>query len=75
MATLDPKERNKEIKDVSKGENPTEAPIEGSLDVLPDHYEERSPILIDSTEKINIGTETKPKFIHLASSLSSEERT
>lgn len=75
VATLDPKERKKEIKDVSKGENPIEAPIEESLYVLPDYYEERSPILIEPTEKINIASETEPKIIHLALFLSSEERT
>lgn len=72
MATLDQKE--KEIKDVSKGENPIEALKEGSLDALPEHYEDRSPILIEPIEKIKIGSETEPKIIHLAASLSDEER-
>lgn len=50
------------------------APKEERLDTLPKHYEERSPILIEPIEKVNIFLELEPRVIHLAKSLSSDER-
>ena len=36
--------------DACKGENPTMAPIDGVIDTLPKHIEERSSILIEPTK-------------------------
>ena len=72
VPVLEPKKVK--ISDASKGENPIVAPKEERLDTLPEHEEERSPILIEPTEKVNIGIELDLKFIHLAASLTPLER-
>lgn len=60
--------------DTSQGENPIAALTDGVIDALPEHSEERSSILIEPTEPVNLSMEQEPKFIYLAQSLSSEER-
>ncbi|MFA1657821.1 hypothetical protein ACDX31_27220, partial [Klebsiella quasipneumoniae] len=62
------------IKDVSKGENLSEAPEDEIFDALPSHFQERSSVLIEPTQAINLGTEEHPHMIHLAQSLSPEEK-
>jgi len=63
-------------KDVSEGENPTVAPDDGMLDTLPsDMYQERSQIVVEPIEPVNIGTEEQPKIIHFAKSLTPPEKT
>lgn len=73
VANLDKKmESNRS--DISQGENPTMAPVDGVIDTLPKHFEERSSILIEPTKPVNIGREEESKVIYLAQSLSLEER-
>lgn len=47
--------------------------MEEIFDTLPEHYEERSSILIYPIEKVNIGIESKSKIINLVVSLTPEE--
>lgn len=55
VANLDKKmETNRS--DISQGENPIVAPIDGVIDVLPKHSDERSSILIEPTEPVNLDT-------------------
>ena len=61
-------------KDVSTGENLSEAPEDEIFDALPSHFQERSSVLIEPTQAINLGTEEHPDMIHLAQSLSPEEK-
>lgn len=61
------------IKDVPKGENLSEAPEGEILDMLPSHFQERSSILIEPTQLVNIGSQEALDIIHLAQSLSVEE--
>ena len=73
VALLDSKKVK--IKDVSKGENLFEAPEDGRLDTLPlALYHEKSSMLVEKTIPANLGTEEQPKIIHLAESLTPEER-
>lgn len=72
MAVLDHKKVK--IKDVSDGENLFEAPEDERLYTLPEHYQERSPILIELTQSINIDTEAATQIIHLAESPTEQER-
>ena len=62
------------INDISKGENLSEVPEDEILDMLPSHFQERSSVLIELTQPINLGTEEEPQIIHLAESLSAAER-
>lgn len=65
--------KKEKIKDVPKGENLSEA-LEGEiLDILPSHFKERSSILIEPTQLVNIGSQEIPHIIHVAQSLSTEE--
>ncbi|GLJ48086.1 hypothetical protein SUGI_1015280 [Cryptomeria japonica] len=73
MAALDHKKVK--IKEASEGENLFKAPKDGRLDTLLEHFHERSPILIEPTQSINIGTTEAVKNIHLAESLTEEERS
>lgn len=73
MAAMDHKRVKK--KDASEGENLFKATKDGRLDTLPEHYHERSPILIEPTQSINIGTTEAAKNIHLVESLTEEERS
>lgn len=72
MVVLEPKKVKK--KDVSKGENLSEAPMDEIFDALPSHFQERSLVLIEPTLPINLGTEERPHMIHLAQSLSPKEK-
>ena len=60
------------IKDISEGENLSEAPKDGRLDTPP--FKEISALLIEMTKEINLGTPNNPKVIHFAASLSPEEK-
>ena len=62
------------IKDVSEGENLSEAPKDEILDTLPIYFQERSSVLVEPTQPVNLGTEAAPQIIHLAQSLSAEEK-
>ena len=55
----------KKIK-TSKGENLSKAPKDEIFDALPSHFQERSSILIETTQPINLGTKEHPHMIHLA---------
>lgn len=72
MVVLDHKKVK--TKDVYDGENLFEAPKDEILDTLPKHYQERSLILIEPTQSINIGTEAIARTIHLVESLIEQER-
>ena len=52
--------------DASQGKNPTVALTDGVIDTLPKHSEERSSILIEPTELVNINIEQEPRVIYLA---------
>ncbi|GLJ20675.1 hypothetical protein SUGI_0376620 [Cryptomeria japonica] len=71
MVALDHKKVK--LKDASTRENLFKAPKDGRLDTLLGHYQERSPILIEPTQSINIGTTEIAKNIHLTESLTEEE--
>ncbi|GLJ21626.1 hypothetical protein SUGI_0402520 [Cryptomeria japonica] len=73
VALSDPKKVKR--KDVSEGENLSEAPEDGRLDILPSSYEEKSSMLVEETIKTNIGTEEVPHNIFLAKSLTESERS
>lgn len=73
VALSDPKKVKR--KDVSEGENLSEAPKDGRLDILPASYEENSSMLVEETIKTNIGTEEVPHNIFLAQSLTTSERS
>lgn len=60
-------------KDVSNSENLPEAPADEVLGSLPSYFQDRSLILIEPTQPINLGTKESPKVIHVAQSLSAEE--
>ena len=47
-------------------------PKDGRLDIPP--LKERSALLLEMTEEINLGTPNNPKVIHFAASLSPEEK-
>lgn len=61
-------------KNVSNNENLFEALTDERLDTLPEHYQERSPILIEPTQSINIDTIETTKTLHLAASLTDQEK-
>ena len=61
-------------KDVSKGENLSEAPKDEVLDSLPSYFQDRSSVLIEPTQAVNLGTNEAPQMVHLAQSLSSQEK-
>lgn len=54
VAVSDPK--IVKIKDMSEGENLSKEPEDGKIDILHDHFQERSSMLIDPTQLINLGT-------------------
>ena len=73
MAVSDPqKSKNK---GVSNRENLPEAPADEVLGSLPNYFQDRSLVLIEPTQPINLGTEECPKIIHVAQSLSNKENT
>lgn len=61
------------IKDVSKGENLFEEPKDGGLDSLPID-QEISPLLVEATEAVDLGTKDNPRIIQFAISLTTEEK-
>lgn len=67
LATFD--QEKVKTKDASNGENLLEALEDGGFDTLPEHYQQRSSILIEPTLAINIGTIEQPKILHPATSL------
>ena len=54
VAVSEPKKVKR--KDVSDGENLSEAPEDEILDALLSHFQERSSVLIEPTQPINLGT-------------------
>ncbi|GLJ55837.1 hypothetical protein SUGI_1198920 [Cryptomeria japonica] len=73
VALSDPKKVKR--KDISEGENLSEAPEDGRLNILPTSYEEKSSMLVEETIKTNIGTEEVPHNIFLAQSLTESEKS
>lgn len=71
MVTLDHKKVKR--KGVSNGENLLEAPKDERLDNLPEHYKEKSVILIEPSIPVNVGIEQTPRLVHLPTSLSERE--
>lgn len=62
-------------KDVFEGENLSEAPKDGRLNIFPmASYEEKSSMFVEETIKTNIGTEEITHNIFLAQSLTEKER-
>lgn len=59
-------------KGIFEGENLSEAPEDGRLDIPPP--KEKSDLLIEMTEEVNLGVPDNPKIIHFAASLSPEEK-
>lgn len=72
VAVSDPK-REKE-KDISDGENLLEVPKDGILDILLDHFQERSSVPIEPTQPINLATIEAPQVVHIAQSLTKDEK-
>ena len=68
------KSKKVKTKDISKGENLFGAPANEIFDALPSNFQERSLVLIEPTQLINLGIEEHPHMIHLAQSLSPEEK-
>ncbi|GLJ30928.1 hypothetical protein SUGI_0616090 [Cryptomeria japonica] len=61
------------IKDVPTGENLSEAPKGGRVDI-PLSIQDKSTLLVEMTKEINLGTPDNPKVIHFAASLSKQEK-
>ena len=62
------------IKDVFEGENLSKMPEHEVLDHLPSYFQDRSSVLIEPTQAVNLGTDEAPQMVHLAQSLSSQEK-
>lgn len=62
------------INNVSNSENLSEALKDGRFDTLPKHYHDRSSILVEPTQSINLGTTEKAKILHLATSMTEQEK-
>ena len=62
MAMSEPKKLKR--KDISDGQNLSEAPEDEILDALLSHFQERSLVLIEPTQPVNLGTEEEPQIIH-----------
>lgn len=61
------------IKEVSNGENLLKVPKDEKFDILLENFQERSIVLIESTQPINIGTVKAPQMVHIAQYLLEEE--
>lgn len=61
------------IKDVPTGENLSKVPKGGRLDI-PLSSQDKSTLLVEMTEEINLGTPDNPKVIHFAASLLKQEK-
>ena len=59
-------------KDVFEGENLSEAPKDGRLEITP--LKEWLALLVEMTKEINLGIPNNPKIIHFVTSLSKEEK-
>ena len=66
--------KNVKGKDVFKGENLFEEPEDEVLYPLPSYFQDRSSVLIEPTQVVNLGTDEAPQMVHLAQSLSSQEK-
>ena len=64
MAVSEPKKAKR--KDVSKGENLFEVPKYEVLDCLPSYFQDRSLVLIEPTQAVNLGMDEAPQMVHLA---------
>jgi hypothetical protein len=62
------------IKDASKGEKISEAPEDGICDALPGHFQERSYVLIELMQPVNLGTDKNLHIIHITRSLLAKEK-
>lgn len=62
-------------KSIWNGENLSEAPEDGRFDTLPEHFQERSKFLIEPTQSINIGDTEQVRTLHLAESLTEQEKS
>ena len=69
MAVSKPKKVKR--RDVSKSKNLYKAPKDEVLDHLPSYFQDRSSMLIEPTQVVNLGTNEAPQMVHLAQSLSS----
>lgn len=63
------------IKNMSNGENLSEAPKDGIFETFLEYYHERSSVLLEPTQFINIGTTKKEKTLHLATSMTEQENS
>ena len=71
MAMWEPKKVKR--KDVSKGEKLFEVP-KHVLDRLPSYFQDWSSVLIKPTQVVNLGMDETPQIVHLAQSLSPQEK-
>lgn len=62
------------IKLLSDSENLSKAPKYGRFDSLPKHYHERSSVLVEPTYSINLCMIEKEKTLHLATSMTEQEK-
>ena len=68
-------EQNKvKRKDVSEGENLFEALENEVLSCLPSYFQDRSLVIIEPTQVVNLGMDEALQMVHLAQSLSSQEK-
>lgn len=61
-------------KDVSQGENLSQAPKDGGFNLPIIEYQEKSTILVEDSKPINVGTTKAPKVTYHATSLDPKER-
>lgn len=47
---------------------------DGRFDILPEHYHETSSVLVEPKQFINLGTTEKEKILHLAKSMTVQEK-
>lgn len=72
MATLD--QSKEKTKGISDSENLLQVSEDGKFNIFPAYFQERSIILIEPIEAVNIDTSKDPKILHFAASLSKRER-
>lgn len=68
------KPKKSKNKDVSNGENLLEALTDEVLSSFPSYFQDRSSVLIEATQPFNLGTGESPEIIHVAQSLTTEEK-
>lgn len=49
-------------------------PEDEALDHLPNYFQDRSSVFIEPTQAVNLGMDEVPQMVHLAQSLSSQEK-